>query len=446
VSVNQPTQPGHDGPDDHGHDHPHPHPHDAPTAAADDHGHDHPHPHPHDEAAAGDHGDHGHDHPHPHPHDEAAAGDHGDHGHGDHGHDHGDHGHDHGDHAHRGGIIGFVQSLFMPHSHDVADQIDTALETSAKGIRATKISLVIMAATAIIQLSLVYVTNSVALLADTVHNFGDALTSIPLWMAFIIGRRAATRRFTFGFRRAEDLAGLFIVVMIGLSAIWVFFESLERLINPVAIDYLPVVIGAGIVGFLGNEAIALYRIRVGREIQSAALVADGYHARTDGFTSLGVVVGGIGVALGFPQADPIMGLIIAGMIVLVLVGAIKQVFSRLMDAVDPTIVDEIERVAATAEGVRAIDGVRVRWVGHRLETSLHAEVECQMSVADGHEIAENVRHVLFHEVRNLDAVMVHIDPCEHPETDHHVNTRSHEPEHLSRSTPAGAAAAAAGER
>ncbi|MEX1173001.1 MAG: cation diffusion facilitator family transporter [Chloroflexota bacterium] len=322
-------------------------------------------------------------------------------------------------------MIGFVQSLFMPHSHDVADQIDTALESSAKGIRATKISLVILAATAIIQLGLVYVTNSVALLADTIHNFGDALTSIPLWMAFVIGRRSADRRFTFGYRRAEDLAGLFIVVMIGLSAIWVFLESIGRLVSPVEISYLPVVIAAGIVGFAGNEAIALYRIRVGREIQSAALIADGYHARTDGFTSLGVVIGGIGVALGFPQADPIIGLIIAGMIVVILVGATRQVSSRLMDAVDPSIVDDIERVASRVAGVQAIDGVRVRWIGHRLEASLHAAVDCEATVSTGHSIAEAVRHDLLHDIRGLDTVLVHVDPCGHDGIDPHAATAHH---------------------
>ena len=391
--------------------HGHPHPHVA--------AHGHPHepgdgaPGPEGSHASGeahDHGDSGHDHPHD-----------------DHGHDHGDTGHDHGDtgHDHATGLKGFLIGLIKPHSHDTVDQIDTALESSAKGIRATKISLAILFATALIQLGLVYVTNSVALLADTIHNFGDALTSIPLWIAFVVGRRAATRRFTFGFRRAEDLAGLFIVLMIGLSAVWVVLESIDRLFNPVEVGYLPIVIGAGIVGFLGNEAIALYRIRVGREIQSAALIADGYHARTDGVTSLGVVVGAVGVALGFPQADPIMGLVIAAMIVVILVGAIRQVFGRLMDAIDPALVEQVEQVAAGVDGVQSVDGLRVRWVGHRLEASLHASVDCEITVAKGHAIAEEVRHALLHEIKGLDTVLVHIDPCDHLGDDAHALVAHH---------------------
>ncbi|HEU0235159.1 MAG TPA: cation diffusion facilitator family transporter [Candidatus Limnocylindrales bacterium] len=391
--------------------------------------HDHPHPHPHDAAHARQHD----------PGREGAAsasaasgpssenpGEHG-HEHDEHGHEHGEHGHEHGEHGHEHetGLRGFLVGLIRPHSHDTADQIDTALESSAKGIRATKISLAILFATALIQLGLVYVTNSVALLADTIHNFGDALTSIPLWIAFVVGRRAATRRFTFGFRRAEDLAGLFIVLMIGLSAIWVVLESIDRLFNPVEVGYLPIVIGAGVVGFLGNEAIALYRIRIGREIQSAALIADGYHARTDGVTSLGVVVGAIGVALGFPQADPLMGLVIAAMIVIILVGAIRQVFGRLMDAVDPALVESVERVAARVPGVQETEAVRVRWTGHRLEATLHVVVDCEMTVAAGHHVAEEVRHALLHDIKGLDTVLVHIDPCDHLGDDAHALVAHH---------------------
>jgi divalent metal cation (Fe/Co/Zn/Cd) transporter len=116
-------------------------------------------------------------------------------------------------------VRGFLSSLFRPHSHDAADSVDAALESSEQGIRAVKISLVALGVTALAQAVVVVVTGSVALLADTIHNFSDALTAIPLWIAFVIGRRPATRRYTYGYGRAEDLAGVFIVAMIALSAV-----------------------------------------------------------------------------------------------------------------------------------------------------------------------------------------------------------------------------------
>lgn len=349
---------------------------------------------------------------------------------GSHDHDH-DHGDDHGDphddhaHAHRAGLIGFVQSLFMPHSHDSADSVDSVLESSAKGIRAVKISLVALMATALAQVALVLVTGSVALLADTVHNFSDALTAVPLWIAFILGRRGANRRYTYGYRRAEDLAGLFIVGMIAFSAALAAWESIHRLIEPQPITNLGLVAVAGVVGFLGNELVALYRIRVGKEIGSAALIADGYHARTDGFTSLAVVVGAAGVFLGFPAADPLVGLLITVAILWILRDAVRQVFGRLMDAVDPALVDDIERRAARIQGVQGIDGVRVRWIGHRLEASLHAIVDCEVNVAAGHRIAEDIRHDLLHGVKGLDDVLVHVDPCGHDGQDPHAAAAHH---------------------
>lgn len=235
------------------------------------------------------------------------------------GHDHNHrHGHDH-DHNGRGGRIGAaLREVFVPHSHDASDSIDGALESSAAGIRAVKISLLALGATSIAQVVIVVISGSVALLADTIHNFSDALTAIPLWIAFALGTRAATRRYTYGFGRAEDLAGLFVIAMIALSAVVAGVESVRRLINPVPIQHVGWVAAAGLVGFIGNELVAIYRIRVGRRIGSVALVADGLHARTDGFTSLAVLFGAGGVALGFPLADPVIGLLITAAILAVL--------------------------------------------------------------------------------------------------------------------------------
>ncbi|NBQ41293.1 MAG: cation diffusion facilitator family transporter, partial [Mycobacteriaceae bacterium] len=187
---------------------------------------------------------------------------------------------DHHEH-HSHGLLGAVREVLLPHSHDTADSIDDALESSAAGIRAVKISLLVLAVTALIQVAIVAISGSVALMADSIHNIADALTAIPLWIAFVVGARPATRRYTYGFGRAEDIAGLFVVAMIAVSAVVAGVESLRRLANPAQVDYLGWVAVAGIVGFLGNELVAVYRIRVGRRIGSAALVADGLHARTD---------------------------------------------------------------------------------------------------------------------------------------------------------------------
>lgn len=284
------------------------------------------------------------------------------------------------------------------------------MESSAKGIRAVKISLVGLMITAVLQVLVVVITGSVALLADTIHNFSDALTSIPLWIAFILGRRAASRSYTYGYRRAEDIAGLFIVLMIALSAVLAAWESVDRLFNPQDVEFLGLVAAAGVIGFIGNEFVAVYRIRVGREIGSAALVADGYHARTDGLTSLAVVFGAIGVAVGFPAADPIIGLLITVAILFILRDATRQVFRRLMDGVEPTTVDQVEAVSVKVDGVIRVEDVRVRWIGHRLDASVQVVVDESLSVVAGHSIAHEVRHALGHAMPNLDNLVVHVEP------------------------------------
>ena len=271
------------------------------------------------------------------------------------------HGHGHG-HRHVHGPKGFrsaVREVFSPHSHDAADSVDDALESSAIGIRAVKISLVALGVTAVAQVAIVAISGSVALLADTIHNFSDALTAVPLWIAFALGRRAATRRYTYGFGRAEDLAGLFVLAMIALSAVIAGVEAVRRLINPVEIEHLGWVAAAGLIGFIGNELVALYRIRVGRQIGSAALVADGLHARTDGFTSLAVLLGAGGVALGFPLADPIIGLVITVAIVAVLRTAARDVFRRLMDGVEPELVDDAEHALMHEPGVLGVRDLKI---------------------------------------------------------------------------------------
>jgi len=330
-----------------------------------------------------------------------------------HDHDPTDHHHGHGhDHHHGGGLLGALREVFAPHGHDPADSFDDALESSAQGIRAVKISLVALAATAIFQLVIVGLSGSVALAADTIHNFSDALTAIPLWIAFALGRRPATKRYTYGLGRAEDLAGLFVLLMIALSAIIAGYEAVRRLLHPITIDHLGWVAAAGIIGFLGNELVALYRIRVGRRIGSAALIADGLHARTDGFTSLAVVFGALGVWLGFPLADPIVGLLITAAILIVLRTAARDVFARLLDGVDPHLVESAEQALATEPGVRGVRRLRMRWIGHRLHADAELDIDPDLSLGEAHRLAHNAEHTLTHAVPKLSSALIHAYPAE----------------------------------
>src|SRR6201994_4947729 len=331
------------------------------------------------EHPAADHAHHSHrqhSHPHEHGHPHAPHGPHEDsepHAH------HESQEHEHGPEGGRGAAWGRLRHqlshLVKPHSHDASAKVDRAMETSAQGMRTLWSSLAGLGTTAVLQAIVVVLSGSVALLGDSIHNAADALTAVPLGIAFVAGRRAATRRFTYGFGRAEDLAGIAIVTLIALSAALAAAAAVDRLLHPARVTYLPWVAGAAVIGFIGNEWVARYRIRVGRTIGSAALVADGLHARTDGFTSLAVLVGAAGVALGFPLADPIVGLVITVAILAVLRTAVRDVFRRLIDGVDPATVDIAERTLGAQPGVRAVRSVRMRWVGHRLHADAELDIE-----------------------------------------------------------------------
>ncbi|MFF7353576.1 cation diffusion facilitator family transporter [Streptomyces filipinensis] len=351
-----------------------------------------------------------------------------------HAHDHGpDHGHAHGHgHAHHegrtrtAGLRHRLAHLLTPHSHDSAERLDPAMEASARGMRALWVSLAVLGATALTQAAVVAVSGSVALLGDSVHNAADALTAVPLGIAFVLGRRAATRRFTYGYGRAEDLAGLVIVLAIAASAAFAAWAAVGRLLDPRPVTHLPAVAVAALVGFAGNEWVARYRIRVGREIGSAALVADGLHARTDGFTSLAVLVGAGGSALGWRPADPVVGLVITAAIVLVLRDAAREVFRRMLDAVDPALVDRAERAVRAVPGVREVGELRLRWIGHRLRAELAVVVDGEATLRQAHAIAVDAEHALLHAVPRLAAALVHADPAPAPgERDPHLALAHH---------------------
>jgi cation diffusion facilitator family transporter len=332
------------------------------------------------------------------------------------------HSHDHGEHHdHQAGRLSRLRhgiaELLGGHSHDASDQIDDALEANTAGRRALLISLVGLGITAALQAVVVLLSGSVALFGDTLHNLADALTAVPLLVAFTLAGRPANKRYTYGYGRAEDLAGLFIVAMITLSAGLAAYQAMNRLFQPGDVTHLWAVAGAGLVGFLGNEVVARYRIAVGRRIGSAALVADGLHARTDGFTSLAVLLGAGGVALGWRWADPVVGLIITVAILGVLRSALAQVGARLMDAVDPALVDRATDALRATEGVKGVRELRLRWIGHRLRAEADITADPELTITQAHALAHQAEDQLLTDVRQLSAATVHVSPVgAHPGT------------------------------
>jgi len=341
-----------------------------------------------------------------------------------HTHDH-DHDYDH-DHAH--GRFGWlIEAIPFLHGHSHGEvKVDKAMETSDRGIWALKVSLVGLGVTALFQLVIALLSGSVGLLADTIHNFSDAFTAVPLWIAFALARRPANRRYTYGYGRAEDVAGVIIVLIIFASSLVAAYESYQKFFHPEPLRYVWWVMAAALVGFLGNEGVAIFRMRIGREIGSAALVADGQHARVDGLTSLAVLIGAAGSLFGFPLADPIIGVLITIAILFIVKDTAVTMWRRLMDAVDPELVAAVEQTARTIAGTEDVHDVRIRWIGHKLQSELHITVDEELSTYESHHIAEQVRHALFDAQPNLSAVTVHVDPCGHSGRDPHELLAHHQ--------------------
>jgi cation diffusion facilitator family transporter len=340
----------------------------------------------------------------------------------EHGHDHGpDHDQEHG-HEHRGWRAR-VRHAVGPHSHDHDRAVDPVLESSAEGLRALWISLAGLAATALVQAGVVALSGSVALLGDALHNGADALTAVPLAVAFLLSRRRPTRRYTYGYGRAEDLAGIVIVAVIALSSAAAAYAAVGRLLHPHRVTHLAAVAIAAAVGFAGNELVARYRITTGRRIGSAALVADGLHARTDGFTSLAVLAGAGGLAIGWRWADPVVGLLITLAILAVGWQAAREVGRRLMDSVDPALTDKAEATLRATPGVLAAGRVRLRWVGRTLRAECEISVDPACSIVQAHDVAVGAEHSLLHAIPRLAAASVHADPLDG--ADHHAVLADH---------------------
>ena len=334
------------------------------------------------------------------------------------------HRHEH-EHEHEPGFPGRLRHLLRPHSHDTAVQVDAAMAASAEGMRALWISAAAMAVTTVIQALVVALSGSVALLGDTMHNATDALIAVPVAVAFLLGRRPPTRRYTYGYGRAEDLAGVVIVLAIAASSVLVAWEAVSRLLHPHRPADLVAVAAAAVVGFAGNELVARYRIRTGRRIGSAALVADGLHARTDGFASLAVLLGAGGVVIGWDWADPAAGLLITVAILAVLRQAAREICRRLMDAVDPAMVEAAERVLRATPGVLGAGTVRLRWTGHQLRAECEVIVDPGSTAIAAHQVAVSAEHNLLHALPRLISALVHADPQPRGGADHHAVLSSH---------------------
>lgn len=320
------------------------------------------------------------------------------------------HDHDH-DHDPAGaGVLARLRHALTPHSHDHGEAIRTAEEATAIGLRAAWVSLAGMGATALLQIVIVALSGSVALLADTLHNLGHLATTIPLIIAFRLGRRSPTARYSYGFRRAEDLVGLLIGAVIALSAALIVWESVRALTEARDLTHLGWVLAAALIGAAGNELVARYRIRAGRRIGSAALIAEGQHARTDAMTSLAVVVGVIGAWLGLGWVDPLIGLLIAAMVVLVLISSLRTVIRRLMDGIEPGTATTLVEAAA-GPGVHAVRDVRARWIGHRMEAELVIEVDPALTVDDARPLVDQVEDRLHAALPHLERALVRLEPA-----------------------------------
>ncbi len=339
---------------------------------------------------------------HDHDHDHA----HRDHAH-DHNHDHGEHRHDEKGHGHEHG------------------KVDADLYGNRAGLRAVQISTAGMFLVSVIQFAIAWIGGSAGLFADALHNFGDVFTTIALWIAFVISNRAANQRYTYGYYRAEDLAGVFIVLVIIASATASAVESIQKLTSGNIPTQIYLSMAAALVGVAGNELLAQYKISVGKRINSVSLVADGQHSRIDGLTSLAAFIGLVGVKLGFPKADPMAGIVITIVILTVVFSTSRSVLQRLLDAVDPHIVPSIIKTASAVPGVEQVTDVRARWIGHTLHVVMNIEVDAELTLSKAHAIAEEVRHQLFHDIKGISEVLIHTDPSSasgdyHQELAHHI--------------------------
>jgi len=324
-----------------------------------------------------------------------------------HQHGDGDHHHDHEPVQDRRG---------RGHSHG-------AIAAEPNALRVTLVSSAVLGGVAALELAIAVVSRSAGVLADGLHNLGDLSTTIALAAAFVLSRRAPTRRFPYGYHRGEDLAGLFVLLLIVASAVASGVTSIEHLVHGTHVTAYGAAIAVAVVGFVGNEAVARYKTVAGRRLGSVALVADGEHSRVDGFASLAAAAGVAGAWLGAPVLDSVAGLLLTAVIAWVAVDTARHVTGRLLDEADASLVELIERTAQDVPGVVEVSETRARWTGRRVLAELTLAVAPTETVSRAHALGEEVRHRLFHSVESLAEVIVHLDPAgdeaAHQATSHH---------------------------
>ncbi len=301
------------------------------------------------------------------------------------------------------------------HSHGIAG--DAEMRT-AEGITTAKWSSFGLLVTGLIEMGVFFVSGSAGLLADAFHNLGDISTTLAVWVAFVVSRRQANERYPHGYHRVEDLAGLFVLAVMAVSAFGAGYTSIDRMITGERPTHLTLSAIAAFVGFAGNELVAQYKARTGRRIGSVSLVADAAHSRTDGLVSLAALAGIIGVAAGFDRADGLAGLLITLVIIAVLVSTARGVLGRALDEVDPALTRRVQEVATAVPGVAGVHDVRLRWAGRALFVTLSVSLPPDLPLAEAHESAEAVRHALLHEIENLREIDIHMDPEGHGDPAH----------------------------
>lgn len=273
------------------------------------------------------------------------------------------------------------------------------------------VSSLVLGLVAALELVTAAVSSSAAVLADGLHNLGDVSTTLALAAAFLLSRRAPSRRFPYGYHRGEDLAGLLVLLLIIASALASGAASIEHLLHRQPPTHLGAALVAALVGLAGNEAVARYKTTAGRRIGSVALVADGQHSRIDGLASLGAAVGVGGAMLGWPLLDPLAGLGITVVIAVVAWDTAKNVTGRLLDEADASLLATLREVAGAVPGVLAVTETRARWAGRRVYAELTLELAPTETLGVAHTVGEEVRHRLYHRMESLADVIVHLDPA-----------------------------------
>ena len=290
--------------------------------------------------------------------------------------------------------------FYLPSRGD-ADEVNRG-----KAIRAIVFSSLGLLATSTLELFVVVLSGSVALLSDALHNLGDVFTTVGVYLGFRASRKVATRKYPYGYGRAEDLAGIVIVAAIWSSAVLAAWQSYEKLVTGRGTSHLPLGMLAATIGIVGNQMVARYKLKVGREIKSAPLIVDARHSMLDALASGGALLGLIGVALGFRVADPLAGFAIALLIVRIGVVATRDVVSRLMDANDEelgrAVLAAIDRIPA----VKAVSDLRVRWLGRQVEVRIRVHLPATMPFSAAHDVTHQVERAVLEVIPDVREVTV----------------------------------------